>query len=59
MVLLAAARKRADCGDEAVQRKLVQTRAAIDRYLHAFENGTMPDNIEPTYRIPAVRQPCG
>jgi site-specific DNA recombinase len=30
---------------EAVQRKLEKTRVAIDRYLHAFEIGTMPEDI--------------
>jgi site-specific DNA recombinase len=29
---------------EVVQRKLDQTRAAIDRYLNAFENATMPED---------------
>ncbi len=29
---------------EAVQRKLTETRAAMDRYFRAFENGTMPED---------------
>jgi chromosome segregation ATPase len=29
---------------EAINAKLTQTRAAIDRYLHAFENGSMPED---------------
>ena len=29
---------------EAVQRKLTETRAAMDRYFRAFENATMPED---------------
>jgi len=30
---------------EAVQRKLTETRAAMDRYFRAFDNATMPEDI--------------
>jgi site-specific DNA recombinase len=29
---------------DAITRKLAETRAAMDRYFHAFENGTMPED---------------